>query len=291
VAAPSANYYGGDRKGANLFGNAVVAVDAATGKYKWHFQTIHHDLWDADPPAAPGLIDIVRNGQNIPALAQVTKSGWMFILDRVTGKPVFGMEERPAPKSDVPGEESWPTQPFPLKPPPLARTSIKLEDLVTAADTTPEHTKACQELVEKNGGLNNAGPYTPWPFRPVAELGASKTRDIQARANIKNDKTDRASAAADCPITWFFELPLGNASGQRDRSGNFASRRLTSDHMDFEIVCPNDHDQTVTFSQNEFEAVLKSGALVFHCNTCNTDWPPSSEDIAKLRKQFSKNSS
>jgi quinoprotein glucose dehydrogenase len=166
VAAPSANYYGGDRKGANLFGNAVVAVDAATGKYKWHFQTIHHDLWDADPPAAPGLIDIVRNGQKIPALAQVTKSGWMFILDRVTGKPVFGVEERPVPKSDVPGEESWPTQPFPLKPPPLARVSIKPEDLVTAADTTPEHTKACQELVEKNGGLNNAGPYTPWPFRP-----------------------------------------------------------------------------------------------------------------------------
>jgi quinoprotein glucose dehydrogenase len=79
---------------------------------------------------------------------------------------VFGVEERPVPKSDVPGEESWPTQPFPLKPPPLARVSIKPEDLVTAADTTPEHTKACQELVEKNGGLNNAGPYTPWPFRP-----------------------------------------------------------------------------------------------------------------------------
>jgi glucose dehydrogenase len=166
VAAPSANYYGGDRKGANLFGNAVVAVDAATGQYKWHFQTIHHDLWDADPPAAPGLIDIVRNGQKIPALAQVTKSGWMFILDRVTGKPVFGVEERAVPKSDVPGEESWPTQPFPLKPPPLARVSMKPEDLVTAADTTPEHAKACQELVEKNGGLNNAGPYTPWPFRP-----------------------------------------------------------------------------------------------------------------------------
>ncbi len=164
-AAPTANYYGGDRKGANLFGNSLVAVDAATGKYKWHFQTIHHDLWDADPPAAPGLIDIVQNGKKIAALAQVTKSGWMFILDRVTGKPVFGVEERPVPKSDVPGEESWPTQPFPVKPPALARVSFKPEDLVTAEDTTAEHAKACRDLVEKNGGLYNAGPFTPWLFR------------------------------------------------------------------------------------------------------------------------------
>ena len=165
-ASPAANYYGGDRKGANLFGNSVVAVDAATGKYKWHFQTIHHDLWDADPPAPPGLIDIVRNGKKIPALAQVTKSGWMFILNRVTGKPVFGVEERPVPKSDVPGEETWPTQPFPIKPPALARVGFKPEDMVTAEDTTPEHAKACQELLERSGGVYNAGPFTPWLARP-----------------------------------------------------------------------------------------------------------------------------
>jgi len=163
--APAANYYGGDRPGANLFGNSVVAVDAATGKYKWHFQTIHHDIWDADPPAAPGLFDITVNGKKIHALAEVTKSGWMFILDRVTGKPVFGVEERAVPKSDVPGEETSPTQPFPLKPPALARVSVKPEDLVTAADTTAEHAQACRELVEKNGGISNAGPFTPWPFR------------------------------------------------------------------------------------------------------------------------------
>ena len=173
VASPAANYYGGDRKGANLFGNSIVAVDAITGKYKWHFQTIHHDIWDADPPAAPGLIDITVNGKKINALAEVTKSGWMFILDRVTGKPVFGVEERAVPKSDVPGEETWPTQPFPLKPPALARVSFKSEDLVTAADTTAEHAQACRELVEKNGGVSNAGPFTPWPFR--AEGAAVKS--------------------------------------------------------------------------------------------------------------------
>ena len=158
----AANYWGGDRPGADLFGNSVVAVDAVTGKYKWHFQTVHHDLWDSDLPPAPSLIDIVKDGKKIPALAQIGKAGWLFILDRTNGKPVFGVEERPVPKGDVPGEWYSPTQPFPLKPPPLARVSFKPEDMVTAEDTTPEHAKACQALWEKNGGFYNAGPFTPW---------------------------------------------------------------------------------------------------------------------------------
>lgn len=162
--SPSSDYYGGDRKGADLFGNSVVAVDAATGKYRWHFQAVHHDLWDMDLPPAPGLIDIAHNGKKIAALAQVAKSGWMFILDRVTGKPVFGVEERPVPQSDVPGEETSPTQPFPVKPPALARNSFTPEDIVTAADTNAEHAKACQDLYEKSGGLYNAGPFTPYVY-------------------------------------------------------------------------------------------------------------------------------
>jgi quinoprotein glucose dehydrogenase len=161
--APAANYYGGDRPGANLYGNSVVAVDAATGKYKWHFQVVHHDLWDYDLPPAPVLVDIVVKGKKIPALAQIGKSGWMFILNRVTGKPVFGVEERPVPKGDVPGEWYSPTQPFPVKPTGLTRTSMNREDLVTAEDTTPEHASACQDLWDKNG-LFNDGPYTPWAF-------------------------------------------------------------------------------------------------------------------------------
>jgi glucose dehydrogenase len=161
--AAAANYYGADRPGANLFGNSVVAVDASTGKYKWHFQVVHHDLWDYDLPPAPVLVDIVKDGKKIPALAAMGKSGWMFILDRVTGKPVFGVEERPVPKGDVPGEWYSPSQPFPLKPPALARTSLKREDIVTAADTTPEHAKACQELWDRNVFYNN-GPFTPWLF-------------------------------------------------------------------------------------------------------------------------------
>ena len=164
LASPIGGYYGGDRKGANLFGNSVVAVDIQTGAYKWHFQTIHHDLWDHDPPAPPGLFDVVRDGRTIPALAVTTKSGYMYILNRETGSPIFGVEEVPVPKSDVPGESAYPTQPIPVKPPPLARVSYKDSDLATAADTTPEHAKACQELIDRIGRVRNAGAFTPFGF-------------------------------------------------------------------------------------------------------------------------------
>ena len=162
IGGPASNYYGGDRPGANLFGNSVVAVDAETGKLKWYFQTVHHDLWDYDTPPAPVLLDITVNGKKIPAIAQIGKTGWMFILDRTNGKPVFGVEERKVTAGDVPGEWYSPTQPFPLKPPPLARMDYKPEDLVTAEDTTPEHAAACKALVEKSGGFYNTGPFTPF---------------------------------------------------------------------------------------------------------------------------------
>jgi glucose dehydrogenase len=162
IDGPASNYYGGDRPGNNLFGNSVVAVDVLTGKYRWHFQTVHHDLWDFDNPPPPVLIDVLQNGKRVPALAEIGKSGWMFILNRVTGKPLFGVEERPVPKGDVPGEWYSPTQPFPLKPPALGRMSFKPEDLVTAEDTTPEHAQACKELYDRSGGFYNAGPFTPF---------------------------------------------------------------------------------------------------------------------------------
>ena len=165
LASPVPGDYGGDRRGANLYGNAVVAIDITTGKYRWHFQTIHHDIWDHDPPAPPGLFDVVRNGRTIPALALTTKSGYMYILNRETGQPIFGVEERAVAKSDAPGEATFPTQPFPVKPPPLARNAYKPEDLVTAADTTPEHAQACAALVAQMGGVTNAGPFTPWRFK------------------------------------------------------------------------------------------------------------------------------
>ena len=165
LASPIPDAYGGDRPGANLFGNSVVAVDIETGEYRWHFQTIHHDLWDHDPPAPPALVDIQRNGQAVPALAHTTTSGYLYLLNRETGEPLHGIEERAVPASTVPGEQTFATQPFPAMPPPIARNSYTAADLVTAEDTNEEHARLCAELVEANSPLINDGPFTPWAFR------------------------------------------------------------------------------------------------------------------------------
>ena len=162
---PNTNYWGGDRHGNDLYGNSVVALDAETGKMKWYFQAVHHDIFDYDLPPAPALLDATVNGRKVPILAQTGKTAWMYILDRVTGKPVFGVEEKPVPRSNAPGEQSSPTQPIPVKPPALARTSYKPEDIVTAADTSEEHAKFCRDLVERSGGFYNQGPFTPYEYR------------------------------------------------------------------------------------------------------------------------------
>lgn len=165
VGGPSANYYGGDRPGANLFGNSVVAVDAETGRLKWYFQTIHHDLWDSDLPAPPTLVDIRARGKRIPALAETGKPAFMYILDRVTGRPVFGVEEKPVASADVPGEWYSPTQPIPVKPRRLVRNDWTPADIVTPSDTNEAHVAACHELLRKYGGtFFNAGAFTPFFF-------------------------------------------------------------------------------------------------------------------------------
>jgi len=165
LASPIPGAYGGDRGGDNLFGNSVVAVDVRTGAYRWHFQTIHHDLWDADPPAPPVLFDIEREAGAVRALSVTTKSGYLYLLNRETGEPLYGVEERPVPASDVPGELASPTQPIPVLPPPMARVSYAPSDLVTADDTSPEHAAACAALVESVGEIVNRGPFTPWVYR------------------------------------------------------------------------------------------------------------------------------
>ncbi|HYD25942.1 MAG TPA: PQQ-binding-like beta-propeller repeat protein [Croceibacterium sp.] len=163
IGSPSPNYYGGDRPGANLFGNSIVAVDAETGRYKWHFQTIHHDLWDWDLPAPPVLFDVTVDGKRIPALAETGKPGLMYILNRETGEPIHGVEERPVASADVPGEWYSPTQPFPVKPEQLNRGVWTPDDVVTAEDTTPEHAAACRALLDSYGGtFFNQGSFTPF---------------------------------------------------------------------------------------------------------------------------------
>jgi quinoprotein glucose dehydrogenase len=153
--APSVDQYGGDRAGDNLFSTSLVAADANTGKYLWHFQVVHHDIWDADLTGAPALIDVKQGNKTIPAVVAMDKVGMVFLLDRVTGKPIYGVEERPVKQSDVPLERASKTQPFPLKPPPLARMTFSKDDVATV---TPELEAACKELLE---GVETGGPFLP----------------------------------------------------------------------------------------------------------------------------------
>ncbi len=153
--APSVDQYGGDRAGDNLFSSSLVAADANTGKYLWHFQVVHHDIWDADLTGAPALIDVKQGGKTIPAVVAMNKTGMVFLLDRVTGKPIYGVEERAVPASQVPLERASKTQPFPVKPEPLARMTFSKTDIATV---TPELEKACTALVE---GMELGGPFLP----------------------------------------------------------------------------------------------------------------------------------
>ena len=153
--APSVDQYGGDRGGDNLFGTSLVAADANTGKYLWHFQMVHHDIWDADLAGAPALIDVRQGGKTIPAVAAISKVGLLFLFDRVTGTPIYGIEERQVPPSEVPLERPAKTQPFPVKPPPLSRMTMTAGDVATV---TPELEAACKKLIE---GMQLGGPYLP----------------------------------------------------------------------------------------------------------------------------------
>ncbi len=124
TGSPTYDFYGGFRKGQNLFGNCVLAIDATTGERIWHYQTVHHDLWNMDNPSAPVLVTLKHSGETRDAVVQFTKMGFTFVLDRETGEPLFPIPELPVPASTIPGEEAWPTQPFPLRPPPLNRLAV-----------------------------------------------------------------------------------------------------------------------------------------------------------------------
>ncbi|HKQ85260.1 MAG TPA: pyrroloquinoline quinone-dependent dehydrogenase [Candidatus Acidoferrales bacterium] len=161
--APSGDAFGGDRPGDNLYGSSIVAVNARTGKYIWHFQLVHHDIWDFDAETPPVLMDVKHNGKVIPAVAVIAKDSLLYLLDRTNGKPIYGVEERPVPQSDVPLEKTSPTQPFPVKPPPLARQTMTMDDIATV---TPELEAACKKLVEDNH-LQLGGPFLPITYGHV----------------------------------------------------------------------------------------------------------------------------
>ena len=156
LGSPSYDYYGADRAGANLFGNSLVALDCRAGSRRWHFQSIHHDIWDWDLPSQPSLVDVVREGKPVKAVALLTKTGFLFLFDRATGEPLFDIEEHPVPAGDLPGEYYHPTQPKPVVPKPFIRHSMREDEITTV---TPASRAECLAMLE---GASIEGPL----FRP-----------------------------------------------------------------------------------------------------------------------------
>lgn len=156
LGSPTYDYYGADRIGSNLYGNCLLALDARTGKRLWHFQMVHHDLWDYDATSAPQLITVNHKGKKIDAVAQAGKNGFLYVFNRVTGEPLWPIEERPVPPSDVPGEQAWPTQPFPTVVPPFARQKMTSED-ISPYLLTPEERVTWKKRIDAMG----QGLYTP----------------------------------------------------------------------------------------------------------------------------------
>ena len=188
--------YGGHRPGANLYTDSIVCIDAMTGRRVWHFQTVHHDLWDYDNPAAPNLVDITVNGRRIKAIAQVTKQAFTYVLDRTTGQPIWPIEERAVPQSTVPGEKSSPTQLFPTKPPAFDRQGVTVDDLI---DFTPELRAEAVAILNQY----KYGPVFSPPTVVSTEPGGTKGT-VQLPGSVGG--ADWTGAAFD-PETGYFYVP------------------------------------------------------------------------------------
>ena len=201
------DFYGADRKGADLFGNSLLALDARTGKRLWHFQTVHHDLWDYDLPTAPKLLTVKHNGKNVDAIAQPTKQGFLFVFNRVTGEPLWPVEERAVPKSDVPGEEAWPTQPFPTKPPPFARQSFTEKDI---NPYLPEAEQAA--LRERLKNSRNEGLFTPPSLIGTIEMPGNNGGANWGSSSADPVKGMMFIVSKELPMTIKLQLPKASAS-------------------------------------------------------------------------------
>jgi quinoprotein glucose dehydrogenase len=173
TASAKYNFYGKDRAGHNLFADSLLALDARTGKRIWHYQMVHHDIWDYDDSTAPKLLTVKHNGKSIDAVAQVSKQGFVWVFDRTNGKPLWPIEERPVPKTDMPGETSWPTQPFPTKPEPFARQTFTVDDLSPFLSPADRAKFRDQILSARNEGL----------FTPPAARGAIQMPGNNGGAN------------------------------------------------------------------------------------------------------------
>jgi len=225
TASPKYNFYGANRKGANLFGDCLLALDARTGKRLWHFQMVHHDIWDYDNATAPKLLTITHNGRKVDIVAQAGKTGFLYVFNRVTGEPLWPIVERPVPRSDMPGEDVWPTQPFPTAPPPFARQKFTADDL-SPYITDPAERERWREDIRK---ARNEGMFTPPGIRDTVEMPGNNgganwggaaidplhgsmfvvSKDVPAMLKLKLTGPEGADPASTNPAQLQYKTPFG----------------------------------------------------------------------------------
>jgi quinate dehydrogenase (quinone) len=222
TASPKYNFYGANRTGANLFGDCLLALDARTGRRLWHFQMVHHDIWDYDNAAAPKLMTVRHDGRTVDIVAQAGKTGFLYVFDRVTGEPLWPIEERPVPQSDMPGEKTWPTQPFPTAPAPFARQAFTAQDLNPYIDDAERAAFASAMQSARNEGL-----FTPPGLRDAIQMPGNN-----GGANVGGTAIDPVRGALyvlskDLPSMLKLEIGGRNASAWAPPAGTVRDAAAT----------------------------------------------------------------
>ena len=245
LGSPRFDFYGGDRCGDNLFGNSLVALDARTGRRLWHHQLVHHDLWDYDLPQAPKLLTIRQGGRNVDVVAQATKHGFLFVFERETGRPIWPIEERAVPKSDVPGECASPTQPYPTKPAPFARQAMTEKDInpyLPAAER--------QQIVERFRTLRNEGLFTPPSFEGSIQLpGHNGGANFQTSA-VDPTRGEMYVVAKSLPTVIRIALPTAGGRGGGGALGGGPAAN---------VVTPDEKAKLIAEAQKLVEAAKAKG--------------------------------
>jgi quinoprotein glucose dehydrogenase len=253
------DFYGGFRKGSNLYANSVLALDAATGALKWHYQTVHHDIWDYDNPAAPILVTLTMGSTSRDAVVQLTKMGHTFVLDRDTGQPLFPVQEVPVPGSSVPGEEAWPTQPIPLKPPALVRQSLTEADLTNTTPTA--HAQALKEFRKYRSGSIYTPPSLQGTLTQPGHLGGSEWHGGSFDPSLNVLYVNVNDAPTINRLRPVFDSPANAAKSPTERGRRIYERTCIACHGAERQGAPPQTPPLLDLkrSPQEIEAVIRQG--------------------------------
>jgi quinoprotein glucose dehydrogenase len=219
TGSPKYNFYGANRPGANLFGDCLLALDARTGKRLWHFQMVHHDIWDYDNATAPKLLTVRHEGRTVDIVAQAGKTGFLYVFDRVTGEPLWPIEERPVPRSDMPGEDTWPTQPFPTAPPPFARQTFTEKDLSPFIDDPAERARWIDDI----RGARNDGLFTPPGVRNTIQMPGNNGGSNFGGAAVDPRRGTMFVVSKDLPAMLKLTAPAGTPADADPASIRYTS--------------------------------------------------------------------